>query len=245
MPHDPTGLSAFTSWLAELLAAPATRAQILPADLTRLDAALALARGFVGTSASQKAADRKHAELEASLARPARRAPPFPSPPLPPPVHARSARAQALLGSIVPPSHPLFGDFFPERAICLEYERAKAEARAAQKRDAALAEPERDPSAHFATYEASQSAKYGVEWQCDADADECTLCAATFSLLRRRHHCRTCGRIVCGACSKQRCLTGAAAKPKRSCDACVAARQEPEAEPEAEQPEQAAERGPE
>ena len=35
------------------------------------------------------------------------------------------------------------------------------------------------------------------DWQCKA----CTACGASFTLLRRRHHCRFCGKIFCAGCS--------------------------------------------
>ncbi|KAI9228081.1 MAG: FYVE zinc finger-domain-containing protein [Piptocephalis tieghemiana] len=38
-----------------------------------------------------------------------------------------------------------------------------------------------------------------VSWEEDQSTDECPLCSETFSALRnRRHHCRLCGRVVCG-----------------------------------------------
>lgn len=41
----------------------------------------------------------------------------------------------------------------------------------------------------------------GVRWVPDADCEQCTACGAPFTLVRRRHHCRNCGRIFCGKCS--------------------------------------------
>ncbi|CAE7778668.1 slob1 [Symbiodinium sp. CCMP2456] len=38
-------------------------------------------------------------------------------------------------------------------------------------------------------------------WTPDRDAADCEICDIPFSLLRRRHHCRHCGRCVCDACS--------------------------------------------
>jgi hypothetical protein len=42
-------------------------------------------------------------------------------------------------------------------------------------------------------------------WVPDSDpaAASCACCAAPFDALQRRHHCRRCGRVVCGACSPQ------------------------------------------
>lgn len=36
-----------------------------------------------------------------------------------------------------------------------------------------------------------------VKWEADAEARKCRICAASFSLSTRKHHCRLCGRIVC------------------------------------------------
>ena len=39
-------------------------------------------------------------------------------------------------------------------------------------------------------------------WIPDSEASECMVChAAKFSLTVRRHHCRSCGRIICSSCS--------------------------------------------
>lgn len=49
----------------------------------------------------------------------------------------------------------------------------------------------------------SRTAPRGVpSWQTDDSADECFLCHKNFSLFFRRHHCRKCGRVVCGNCSQ-------------------------------------------
>lgn len=41
-------------------------------------------------------------------------------------------------------------------------------------------------------------------WQPDSDATECFLCDESYTLFNRRHHCRKCGRVVCGDCSRQK-----------------------------------------
>lgn len=64
-----------------------------------------------------------------------------------------------------------------------------------------------------------------TEWKKDGEATECSQCAKAFSTLRRRHHCRGCGDIFCGACTRRKVplphLTGRD-KPVRSCAACAA-----------------------
>lgn len=39
-------------------------------------------------------------------------------------------------------------------------------------------------------------------WALDESSSCCMRCSAAFSALRRRHHCRWCGSLVCGSCSK-------------------------------------------
>lgn len=43
-------------------------------------------------------------------------------------------------------------------------------------------------------------------WTPDTDAPRCQLCQVYFSVLERRHHCRRCGRCVCGSCSPPECM---------------------------------------
>eukprot|EP00310_Coccolithus_braarudii_P023429 CAMPEP_0183339052 /NCGR_PEP_ID=MMETSP0164_2-20130417/6121_1 /TAXON_ID=221442 /ORGANISM="Coccolithus pelagicus ssp braarudi, Strain PLY182g" /LENGTH=225 /DNA_ID=CAMNT_0025508997 /DNA_START=9 /DNA_END=686 /DNA_ORIENTATION=- len=38
-------------------------------------------------------------------------------------------------------------------------------------------------------------------WTSDADTTACELCRSSFSLFQRRHHCRKCGRCICGDCA--------------------------------------------
>ncbi|XP_064106569.1 uncharacterized protein LOC135215606 [Macrobrachium nipponense] len=43
------------------------------------------------------------------------------------------------------------------------------------------------------------------DWVPDNEVSECLVCnVAVFSMFCRRHHCRRCGRVVCGSCSKSR-----------------------------------------
>uniref|UniRef100_A0A6G1SCB0 Rabenosyn-5 n=1 Tax=Aceria tosichella TaxID=561515 RepID=A0A6G1SCB0_9ACAR len=41
-----------------------------------------------------------------------------------------------------------------------------------------------------------------VEWTLDDLVKLCPYCAKSFTFARRRHHCRVCGAILCGGCSK-------------------------------------------
>ncbi|XP_043377177.1 lateral signaling target protein 2 homolog isoform X4 [Chelonia mydas] len=39
-------------------------------------------------------------------------------------------------------------------------------------------------------------------WVPDGTCSRCTSCGAPFSMVRRRHHCRSCGKIFCSRCSQ-------------------------------------------
>lgn len=75
-----------------------------------------------------------------------------------------------------------------------------------------------------------------LRWQRDEDVETCFLCGSHYNFFTRRHHCRKCGRVVCGSCSDQpiryfpRTLvvgpSGArhrahASEMYRTCDECV------------------------
>ncbi|PRP81219.1 hypothetical protein PROFUN_02053 [Planoprotostelium fungivorum] len=58
-------------------------------------------------------------------------------------------------------------------------------------------------------------------WQQDNEVSRCTLCNTEFSFLKRRHHCRACGRLACDPCSSNRCvLKNVGISPVRVCDVC-------------------------
>ena len=42
-----------------------------------------------------------------------------------------------------------------------------------------------------------------MQWQDDASTGICRDCAKSFGLLTRRHHCRGCGRVLCGSCLRE------------------------------------------
>ncbi|XP_048459850.1 lateral signaling target protein 2 homolog isoform X2 [Rhincodon typus] len=41
------------------------------------------------------------------------------------------------------------------------------------------------------------------EWIADSACNQCMSCRAPFTIVRRRHHCRNCGKIFCSHCSSQ------------------------------------------
>ncbi|XP_044753227.1 lateral signaling target protein 2 homolog [Coccinella septempunctata] len=59
-------------------------------------------------------------------------------------------------------------------------------------------------------------------WLPDVEAPKCMSCGANFTVVKRRHHCRNCGKIFCGRCSSNNVplpkfgLT----KPVRVCNKC-------------------------
>nr|XP_034828328.1 protein RUFY3 isoform X4 [Maniola hyperantus] len=59
-------------------------------------------------------------------------------------------------------------------------------------------------------------------WTSDKDAVACAACAKEFTIARRKHHCRRCGHIFCGACSEKTVALIGNTKPVRVCDACFA-----------------------
>lgn len=41
-------------------------------------------------------------------------------------------------------------------------------------------------------------------WQPDSEVTHCTSCSTEFGIMKRKHHCRKCGKVVCDACSRHR-----------------------------------------
>ena len=73
---------------------------------------------------------------------------------------------------------------------------------------------------------AKHASKYGVRWESDAGSTYCRLCGGKWGLLRRRHHCRACGQLVCDECSRTRLQLAGSDNLKRACDVCAAARRD-------------------
>jgi len=57
-------------------------------------------------------------------------------------------------------------------------------------------------------------------WEKDSEATLCKICEESFSLARRKHHCRNCGGIYCDPCSDNKMALASSAKPVRVCDNC-------------------------
>ncbi|OQS00168.1 hypothetical protein THRCLA_06173 [Thraustotheca clavata] len=58
-------------------------------------------------------------------------------------------------------------------------------------------------------------------WIPDRARAQCTGCGKGFSFVRRRHHCRVCGDIVCGKCSRTVYLVNTRSNVGRSCPSCA------------------------
>ena len=61
-----------------------------------------------------------------------------------------------------------------------------------------------------------------MNWDADETTANCTQCQLAFSFFRRRHHCRSCGRIFCSACTTNIPMRNekGETKPKRACRDC-------------------------
>ena len=59
------------------------------------------------------------------------------------------------------------------------------------------------------------------EWTDDS-VQQCERCSSNFTLIKRRHHCRKCGSIVCQACSLNQLLipNSPYKEPVRVCVVC-------------------------
>ncbi|XP_072923850.1 lateral signaling target protein 2 homolog isoform X2 [Hemitrygon akajei] len=60
------------------------------------------------------------------------------------------------------------------------------------------------------------------EWIADSACNQCMSCKAPFTILRRRHHCRNCGKIFCSRCSSRTAPLPwyGQMKPVRVCSHC-------------------------
>ena len=60
-----------------------------------------------------------------------------------------------------------------------------------------------------------------VGWQSDEQVKNCYLCEKKFTMFNRKHHCRNCGKIICGSCSeKYECGKRGSTYPVRVCKLC-------------------------
>jgi FYVE zinc finger len=66
----------------------------------------------------------------------------------------------------------------------------------------------------------SSDAHYPEGWIPDAQAARCVDCSKQFSTLKRRHHCRSCGSVMCGECSVKTIVPGFSGKDTLACARC-------------------------
>ena len=79
------------------------------------------------------------------------------------------------------------------------------------------------PIAPEVNYDLDMSAHAsGKDWMPNSESKTCLVCDRLFSIVRRRHHCRSCGSLVCKNCSSGRaCLPNSRKRgPVRVCDRC-------------------------
>eukprot|EP00794_Sanderia_malayensis_P007788 gene7788-8633_t len=70
-------------------------------------------------------------------------------------------------------------------------------------------------------YEDTQLGWYAPKWVPDKDSRSCMNCGVKFTVVRRRHHCRACGKVMCANCCNMRAeLPYLEYKPGRVCQAC-------------------------
>ncbi|XP_043237331.1 pleckstrin homology domain-containing family F member 2-like isoform X4 [Amphibalanus amphitrite] len=63
---------------------------------------------------------------------------------------------------------------------------------------------------------------HAAVWVPDTEAGSCMHCKKSqFTIINRRHHCRKCGKVVCGPCSNKKwILPSQSSKPLRVCLTC-------------------------
>jgi len=74
--------------------------------------------------------------------------------------------------------------------------------------------------AHAGSMSSETKSVSGV-WEDDSGI-KCQVCSEDFNFLRRRHHCRNCGRLVCGTCSDYKVELKVFGKAVRVCSRCIA-----------------------
>ncbi|XP_033106473.1 FYVE, RhoGEF and PH domain-containing protein 6-like isoform X2 [Anneissia japonica] len=57
-------------------------------------------------------------------------------------------------------------------------------------------------------------------WIPDGRVTMCMICTCEFTITWRRHHCRACGKVVCGNCSNNKLPLSYLSKVARCCDEC-------------------------
>jgi len=79
----------------------------------------------------------------------------------------------------------------------------------------------------FALITDDSNQKYSFRnWMPDNITDRCYLCSFAFTLLHRKHHCRSCGLVCCGRCSNNHIELNdlGYTTPQRVCNTCFTRR---------------------
>ncbi|XP_041347678.1 rab GTPase-binding effector protein 1-like [Gigantopelta aegis] len=65
-----------------------------------------------------------------------------------------------------------------------------------------------------------RQAENEVRWQHEDDVDDCNNCKQAFSVTRRKHHCKHCGKIFCTDCVTKSVFQGPNNRAAKVCDVC-------------------------
>ncbi|XP_048743055.1 rab GTPase-binding effector protein 1-like isoform X6 [Ostrea edulis] len=65
-----------------------------------------------------------------------------------------------------------------------------------------------------------RQAENEVRWQHEDDIEDCTNCKQAFSVTKRKHHCRHCGKIFCSDCISKTVVSGPNSRQFKVCDIC-------------------------
>ncbi|XP_015120679.1 uncharacterized protein LOC107043630 [Diachasma alloeum] len=96
------------------------------------------------------------------------------------------------------------------------YARKSLDLRVATQRDQSDTSRLKDPPGQAPDFVMPLHAPTREEWIPNDKARECSCCRnVIFSMFNRRHHCRRCGRVVCGSCSNQRMMVAGYANSVR------------------------------
>ncbi|XP_055065420.2 pleckstrin homology domain-containing family F member 2-like [Misgurnus anguillicaudatus] len=72
------------------------------------------------------------------------------------------------------------------------------------------------------TFDRTAKRNFTAAWIPETAPETCMRCSDRFTFVNRRHHCRMCGFVVCGACSKDRALLlNISSRPVRVCWHCI------------------------
>jgi len=57
-------------------------------------------------------------------------------------------------------------------------------------------------------------------WDPDSTTNNCKICEVQFTMFNRKHHCRHCGKVVCGTCSAKQFKLDYSGKMEKVCNVC-------------------------